>query len=242
MVLHRAIIVFTALFALAQPGLAGELRGQPIAVVELFTSQGCSSCPPADRVLSELDGLGNVVALAYHVDYWDYIGWRDTFGSEANSNFQRDYASAQGKIRIYTPQLMINGQEDVVGSRRRDVDAAIARAQLSVQVDLKSDADMLEVEISSAEDLKESVVWLVTFKNGADIKIERGENRGEILHYAQIVTGRRVLGMWEPLTGAYIKLPLNEVLGGESDGVAIIVQEDRNGLPGPILGAASFMQ
>lgn len=218
------------------------MRHQPVAVLELFTSQGCSSCPPADAVLSEYDGRDDIIALAYHVDYWDYIGWRDTFGSAANSDFQRAYAQAQSKRRIYTPQLMVNGAVDVVGSRRSDVEGAVSKARLDVPIDLKSDHGMLEIKIGAGSGFGESVVWLVTFKKAADVLIERGENRGQTLRYSQIVTGRQVLGMWEPTSGAHIKLPLSEVLGAHNDGAAIIVQEDRNGLPGTILGAASFEQ
>ncbi|WP_291830371.1 DUF1223 domain-containing protein, partial [Bosea sp. (in: a-proteobacteria)] len=87
---------------------AGEVRTSPKAVVELFTSQGCSSCPPADALLSELSEHDDLVTLAYHVDYWDYIGWPDSFGAKANSDHQRAYAESWGSARIYTPQLIVN--------------------------------------------------------------------------------------------------------------------------------------
>jgi len=222
--------------------LADEMKHQPRAVLELFTSQGCTSCPPADKLLAAYDGRTDIIALAYHVDYWDYIGWRDSFGSTANSDLQRAYAKAQNKTRIYTPQLLVNGTRDVVGSRSSEVKAAVGDAVLPVPVTLVANDDMLEVRIDAKADLGEFVVWLVKFRKQAAVEIERGELAGQTLDYSQIVTGRQVLGMWEPGAGAHIKLPLSEVLGAESDGAAILVQEDLNGLPGRIIGAASFQR
>lgn len=233
------LIATTALLPL--PGYAGSMRKQPVAVLELFTSQGCSSCPSADKVLSEYKDRQDVISLAYHVDYWDYIGWRDTFGSAAFSDYQRAYASAQGKSRIYTPQLVINGVEDVVGSNAGAVSAAVGKARLHVPIELDAHGEMLKVDIAPQPDLAQAVVWLVTYNQHQDVKIERGENRGKTLAYGQIVTDRQVLGMWSPADGAHIMLPLHEVLDKKSsDGAAIIVQENKGDLPGAILGAASF--
>lgn len=220
--------------------VAEELRLAPRAVVELFTSQGCSSCPPADKLLAELGSRSDIVALAYHVDYWDYIGWPDTFGRPENSDLQRSYASVQRKGRVYTPQMMINGAADVVGSRRGDVDETLRNAHLSVPIRLEIEDDYLKIGINGAADFDEAVVWLVTFKDQAEVQIQRGENRGRTLAYSGIVTNRQVLGMWEPEKGANIKLPLEEVLGDASNGAAILLQADVKGLPGRILGAASF--
>lgn len=237
---HNIFALLPFLLTAAHPAVAEQLRLQPTAVLELFTSQGCSSCPPADELLSEYDDRQDIIALAYHVDYWDYIGWQDTFASAANSNFQRAYAKAQNKNRIYTPQLMINGDTDVVGSRRGDVDAAVVSANLNLPVDLEFSNGMLKIDIGGNQSLGEAKVWLVTYRSTAEVAIERGENRGKNLNYYQIVTDRQVLGMWEPQAGAHIKLPIDDMLGDTSDGIAVIVQSDLDGLPGPILGAASF--
>lgn len=219
---------------------AGEFRTTPVAVLELFTSQGCSSCPPADAVLSELSERDDIIALAYHVDYWDYIGWVDTFGRPENADYQRGYAAAQGSKRIYTPQLMVNGVEDVVGSRRSDVDAAVGAASLTVPVNLSYENDMLDVTVPANVNLEESKIWLVTYRQNAHVDIERGENTNRSIDYSHIVTERRVLGMWEPDAGAHLKLPLSEILIDEADGAAIIVQTDVNGAPGRVLGASSY--
>ena len=127
-----------AALVLSAPGVAGEVRANPKAVVELFTSQGCSSCPKADAMFNELGKRSDVVALAWHVDYWDYIGWPDTFGTAENSDRQRSYAESWGSARIYTPQMIINGKTGVVGSRDREVSGAIEGAALTLPVSVSS--------------------------------------------------------------------------------------------------------
>jgi len=240
-------ILIAGLVALVSPlGASGaggaQVMTKPRAVVELFTSQGCSSCPPADALLTELRDKGDVVALAYHVDYWNYIGWTDTFGSAAYSDYQRAYAQARGQGSIYTPQMMIDGTVDAVGSRRQEVATALGRTTLPLGVELAADDGMLSVAVDGDAALPESALWLVTFRRDATVKIDRGENANRQIAYSQIVTGRQVLGMWDPKDGAHLKLPLDEILGDKSDGAALIVQEDRHGLPGRILGAAVFLR
>jgi len=241
--LFRPFLCAVALLALGLPVSAGEFRLGPRAVLELFTSQGCSSCPDADALLDEMGKRPDVVTLAYHVDYWDYIGWQDTFGTKENSRRQRDYAAAWGSSRIFTPQLVVNGECGVVGNKRDKVDAALATAAMPLEVKL-SDAggDTLDVAIAggSGDGLGEAVVWLVTYRDRAEVDIDRGENQGRKVAYTHIVTGRQVLGMWDPMKGATLKLPLGDVLTDTADGAAVLVQQDKDGLPGPILGAASF--
>src|SRR5688572_5409354 len=227
---------------LLSPAGAGEIRQNPKVVLELFTSQGCSSCPPADALLEELSAKPEIIALAYHVDYWDYIGWTDTFGSKAHSDLQRDYATAWGSSRIFTPQLIVNGRDGVVASRRDEVGGAMAKAGLELPVMLKYEAEMLEISIPPDTSLEGGVIWLVSYIERAEVKIDRGENAGKTIAYTQIVTGRQVLGMWEPGTGTRLKLPLSEVLAAPANGAVILVQLERAGLPGRILGAASFLR
>ena len=241
--LHRFFVfILLAVLASSLPAAAGELRQGPRAVVELFTSQGCSSCPKADAMLAELGERGDIVALAYHVDYWDYVGWEDTFGERAFSDRQRDYAQSWGSSRIFTPQLIVNGAGGVVASKQEAVDAALARAALPVLVGLSCDDDdkLMTITISGGDDQMEGVVWLVTFIDRAEVDIERGENKGRKIAYTQIVTGRQVVGMFRPGSEGQIRLPLDEVLTGKANGVAILVQQEHDGLPGPILGAASY--
>lgn len=238
--LSRLVPALLGLLLVLSPSFAGELKQNPKAVLELFTSQGCSSCPPADRLLDELGQRPDVLALAYHVDYWDYIGWADTFGDEAHSDRQRAYAKAWKSPRIFTPQMVINGADNVVGSRRGDVGQAIADARLAVDVALAPEDNMLSISIPARAGEDEAVVWLVCFRDRADVAIERGENRGKTFAYTHIVMHRQVLGMWDPDEGAELKVPLKDVMPEGANGLAVLVQSEKDGLPGPILGAASY--
>lgn len=241
MLFRRLFWGLTLSLALALPATAGQLKLAPKAVLELFTSQGCSSCPKADALIDEMNKSPDVVVLAYHVDYWDYIGWRDTFGSAENSRRQRDYAEAWDSARIFTPQLVVNGTGGLVASKRDKVSAAVTGASLPLDVSLsETGGDMLRVSVPAKADLDGAMIWLVTFLDRAEVSIERGENEGKRMAYSQIVTGRQVLGMWDPKAGANLTLPIDEVLTGESNGAVILVQQEKGGLPGPILGAASF--
>jgi hypothetical protein len=236
----RTIAGLLALAALTLPTSGESVRARPKAVVELFTSQGCASCPPADALLTSLAETEDVVALAYHVDYWDYVGWEDTFGDAVYSDRQRAYAKSWGSSRIYTPQMVVNGAKGVVGSRRAEVHGALEGSALSLPVDIVRAGDMLKISIPPDAGLDDAVVWMVTYLDRADVAIEKGENAGKSMVYTQVVTGRQALGMWEGETGAHLKLPLPEVLNANSTGIAVIVQQERNGLPGPILGAAAY--
>lgn len=238
--LSSTILGIIALASLAHPASAESMRARPKAVVELFTSQGCASCPPADALLTSLAENEDVVALAYHVDYWDYVGWQDTFGSAEFSDRQRAYAESWGSSRIYTPQMVVNGAKGVVGSRRSEVHGALAGTSLPLPVDVVRDGNMLKIAIPPNTTLEDAVVWMVTYLDRADVTIDTGDNAGKSMVYTQVVTSRQVLGMWEATSGANIKLPIPEVLADTSTGIAVIVQQERNGLPGPILGAAAF--
>jgi hypothetical protein len=230
-----------AAFALlVLPASADSLLLKPKAVVELFTSQGCAQCPPADALLTSLSEEDDVVALAYHVDYWDYVGWEDTFGDQVYSDRQRAYAKSWGSSRIYTPQMVINGSKGVIGSKRAEVHSALANASLPLDVDVRHVGDMLKISIPANASYSGAVVWMVTYLDRADVSIDTGENAGKAMVYTQVVTDRQVLGMWEGATGADIKLPIPEVLSENSTGIAVIVQQEKDGLPGPILGAAAF--
>ncbi len=218
--------------------LAYEVRSGAEAVVELFTSQGCSRCPEADAYLAELGQREDVVALAYHIDYWDYIGWADTFALPANTELQKAYAASWGKNRVYTPQMVVNGRQGLVGSHREDVAAALEGAELELDLELAiEDGEAARLTVPARPGARSAIVWLVTWRGAAEVPIERGENSGRVLRYTHIVTGRQAIGMWNPATGADIAIPLEAALG-ENDGAAIIVQEKKGELPGRILGAA----
>lgn len=210
------------------------------AVVELFTSQACSACPPADLYLAELAKRPDVVALAYHVDYWDYIGWVDTFGTSENSQLQRAYSRANHKVQVYTPQIIVNGSGGVVGSNRPAVESRLQSAKLTVELALSAKDGMLSIRAAADAALPESAVYLIPYIAHARVAIAAGENKGRKIGYTNIALGRQVLGMWEPREGARIRLPLSEILVDGADSLAVIVQQEIDGLPGPILGAAAI--
>src|SRR3569623_1801383 len=195
----------------AAPAWAVEVRDHPKAVLELFTSQGCSSCPMADAKLGDLCKSPDLITLAYHVDYWDYIGWVDTFGSKANSDLQKSYAQSWGSSRIYTPELVVTGNKGVVGSRQKEVDGALGLPPLGIPVVLNLGDKMLDVTVGPQAGGVPAVVWLVTFLDHAQVVIDRGENAGKTIDYTQIVTSRQMRGLWDPASGLHVKLPLSEL-------------------------------
>lgn len=212
---------------------------QPRAIVELFTSQGCSSCVAADAYFAELAGRTDVVALSFHVDYWDYLGWRDTLGDPAHTERQRDYAAAHGSRRVYTPQIVVNGAEDFVGSDRNAVDAAIAQSSLVVPVTIRHGDGTVEIEVAAWPKPHPipATIRLALLTSEAKVAIARGENAGRTIEYYNVVRALRPVGMWD---GGAVKitLPEHEIMPDGIDGCAIIVQEDQPNGPGAIIGAA----
>ena len=206
-------------------------------VVELFTSQGCSSCPPADALLDELADQPGVLALSFHVDYWDYIGWKDPFATAAYTQRQRDYARALSLRYVYTPQIVVDGREDLVGSHRRAVAEAIRKAakrKPTVAVDLVPEEGG-KITLSDGPAPSEgATVYLVMFDDGHDTQVARGENGGRTMHNANVVREYRKLGTW---TGEAMEFPI-DIAAARAEGrggCAVIVQ---SGTTGPILGAA----
>jgi hypothetical protein len=230
-----------ACLAASAPLQAGESAGRPHGVVELFTSEGCSSCPPADKVLAELADAGNVVALAFHVDYWDYLGWEDTLATEANTERQKRYAEALNKS-IYTPEAVINGRADVIGSHAasiRNTVTGMAKAGkgLSVPVTLSRTADSVVVEIGAAPNkAAEAEVVLLSFLPERTVPIRSGENKGSAIRYVNSVTHFQTIGMWHGEARRY-EMPLNAIRG-EGRGIAVLVQTMPHDAAPAIIGAA----
>lgn len=236
----------TALLILVLPwgATAGEHVKRPVAVVELFTSQGCTSCPPADEMLSELAASGDVVALAYHVDYWDYLGWRDTLASPDNTARQQEYSRSFGNRSVYTPQAVVNGRQQMNGAKHYKVHAAIDRMKgtregLVIDVDVSYRGDSVVIETGAAERKVDNAhVVLVYFSSATEVEITRGENKGRSFTYWNAVAGFHTAGMWHG-SKARFELPMSEIAKKGAGGCAVLVQERREGgLPGAILGAA----
>ena len=237
-----------ALSASCDAGLAAEAPAnleRPLGVVELFTSQGCNSCPPADRLFAELAGRGDVVALAYHVDYWDYLGWHDTLGSKDNTARQNAYMRAFAGRSIYTPQAVINGRTHVNGANRDAVESTLSMLEASgsgmrVPIRVTRNGEGVIIEAGApgpGAKLPETAhLVLAFFEAPQTVKIGRGRNDGRQVTYWNAVTALQTAGMWHGAPQRY-ELPASEVM--KKGGCAVLLQSVVAGdLPGPIIGAA----
>lgn len=231
-----AAILFAAVLAGGGAAHAGETK----AVLELFTSQGCSSCPPADALLAEYADRDDVLALSFNVDYWDMRGWEDTLASHDYTERQRNYAAARGDGKIYTPQLVIDGRQHVVGSSRKKIEAALDSVPgLPVRITMTSAGDSVSVDIGEAAQQPHATLWLVMYDPAVTVPIERGENSGRTLTYTNVVRKLRPIAMWKGAAMS-VDLPRSEMTQAKVSRCAVLLQaETADGLPGPILGAAT---
>lgn len=229
----RTFSVAMALWlGVAGTGLAQSAADGPV-VVELYTSQGCSSCPPADAVLAGLATRDDVIPLALHVDYWDYIGWKDTFADPAYTKRQRAYARAAGVHMVYTPQMIVGGMDHVVGIHAAEVEALIRRMAArpsQVVLEITRQGDSVQVRARATTPLvRGAFVQIVRFRPLEQVDIGQGENAGMKIDYANVVTDWQRVADWDGTSDLTLRLPAP---GGEP--VAVIVQEPG---PGPILAA-----
>ena len=225
----RFIAAVALTFAL---GLVSAARAQSPVLVELFTSQGCSSCPPADAFLGKLAERDDVVALSLHVDYWDYLGWRDVFGKAAHTKRQRAYAATMRERMVYTPQIIVQGREAMVGSRTAKVDEAIGRliaAPAPAAIDLAAENGKVKARITPVDGASpKGRVMMVWFNSAEEVAIGAGENRGRSITYHNVVGG-----LWE---GGAVELSAPKPM--DADGVAVFVQDGKGG---PVLCVAKLM-
>ena len=181
-------------------GYSAFAEGKQGVVVELYTSQGCSACPPADDYFATLVQTPGVIALSLHVDYWDYIGWTDTFANPKFTKRQKGYAHAEGSSMIYTPQVIVNGTERVEGNRATKVAKAIGRAQSAVSavaLTVDRQGDTIVIHAQATPPLRRGArIQLVRYTGSALVQIERGENAGRSVTYHNIVTSWDDLGEW----------------------------------------------
>jgi hypothetical protein len=210
-------------------------------VVELFTSEGCSSCPPADALLGELIERQYVLPLSFHVDYWDYIGWKDRFADPLFTKRQRAYAAAQGTSMVYTPQMIVAGAIDVVGSDRKAVEKALKTAytrntMYRIQV-VRDPKGRVIAQFPEAPIGVPATVWLVTYQKSAESKVKAGENSGRDLMTYNVVRSLQKVGMWYG-PAAEIELKLDpQAKANSPDACAIIANQAEHG---PIIAAAAF--
>lgn len=198
--IHAACRVLMLIAAMGW-GVQNEARGEetrPLVLVELFTSEGCSSCPPADKLLADLyasqpvDGA-TIVPMAFHVDYWDRLGWKDPYGDAAYSRRQRAYAGLLQSDSVYTPQMIVNGTVGFVGSDRGAAQNAIMRAgrdaPKTIEIDRAvTEGKKLDVDARiSGVDVKEAILWAAVAEDELESEVTRGENRGRHLKHQAVV-------------------------------------------------------
>jgi hypothetical protein len=230
-------VLATALVAVTTSAvLAG-----PRAVIELFTSQGCSSCPAADRLLGELGEDPSIIAMSLPINYWDYLGWKDTLAMAGHSSRQRAYSRARGDREVYTPQAVVNGSVQVLGSDRVAIEDAIEQSRkhpevLRLPVSL-SVADG-EIKVTAPTTIPGTgEVWLCSLSKAVPVVIGRGENRGLTITYHNVVRRWSKLGDWNGAAAAWT-VPVSAVEGDGVDAVAVVVQAGDAQNPGSIVGAA----
>jgi hypothetical protein len=239
---RRRTLALGAGAALASLGLPSRAanHARPV-VVELFTSQGCSSCPPADAFLKDLKDMKGVIAISLHVDYWDYLGWRDTLGDKAFSQRQYDYAHRRGDMDVYTPQMIVNGGKYYVGSNRREIMAAIEAARaapdpLWVPLTIAHSGSEIVITADAVASVPEATLWCMPVAPAIKVRIERGENAGRDIAYYNVVRKIVPAGMWK---GEAMKftLPVDGVFTAESKACVALLQ---TGTIGPVIGAVSW--
>jgi hypothetical protein len=229
-----------AMVAMIRPAAA-----EPRAVVELFTSQGCSSCPPADKIIGELAKDPTVIALSMPIDYWDYLGWKDTLADARFSARQKAYSLARGDRDVYTPQVIVNGSAHVVGSDRAGIEEAIgatrkADAVMSVPISLALAGKQITVSVpasNKAPTAARGEIWICSISKAVPISIGRGENRGRELIYYNVVRSLLKVGDWNGNAASWT-VPLENLSREGIDGAAVFIQDGSRERPGPMLGAA----
>jgi hypothetical protein len=236
----RRVCIASALLLFAC-AVAGAGEQQPKAVVELFTSQGCSSCPPADGVLAQMAGDPEVVALSLPVDYWDYLGWKDTLARPGFSKRQKAYADQRGDRQVYTPQAVINGVVHVLGSDRQAIEQAAASSRakgvMSVPVVLSEADQQIRIEVGEAPAGWAGTVWLLPITRQAAVTIGRGENKDRSVVYCNVVRTMTKVGEWTGQASRF-EVPLSAAQVASADSYAVLLQAGSLERPGAILGAA----
>jgi hypothetical protein len=229
-----------AIVAIVRPAHA-----EPRAVVELFTSQGCSSCPPADKIIGELAKDPSIIALSMPIDYWDYLGWKDTLADSRFSARQKAYSQMRGDRDVYTPQVVVNGSTHVIGSDRAGIESAIGNTKqadgvMSVPVTMTLSGKQINVSVAaSGKDpaAMHGEVWICSVSREIPISIGRGENSGREITYHNVVRSLLKVGDWNGTPGSWT-VPLENISRDGVDAAVVYVQDGNRDKPGPMLGAA----
>lgn len=238
-----AMIIMAGLLPISLGAEESLKKGRVLDVVELFTSQGCSSCPPADYVLQTYVKRDDVIALSYSVDYWDYLGWRDTFGDAANSKRQRDYARTRGDGSVYTPQAVVNGVSHMNGAHKAKIDREISRTNKILAdklLSLKAEPRGGDISLVVNGDIdavgQPVTVWMLRVKDKGIVNVKRGENGGRKLMYHNIVLGAKNVATLKSLAAPVSIAQPKKALAKDEHWVFLL----QVGLTGPILGAVKI--
>jgi hypothetical protein len=231
-------LAYVALVACASAATLSVGHAQTRAVIELFTSQGCSSCPAADKLVGEFANDPTLVTMSLPIDYWDYLGWKDTLADPRNTARQRGYSKVRADREVYTPQAVVNGSYHVLGSDRALIEKVIAKSRqntsaLSLPVSLAVTGGKLAATF--AGDGRAVEVWCIGVAKAVTVAIARGENKGKTITYHNVARS------WRKLTssdGKTWSLPLDEIEGEGVNRAAVIVQGGTIEKPGLIFGAA----
>jgi hypothetical protein len=234
-----------ALGACVVVAMSGSAHTEPRAVVELFTSQGCSSCPPADKIIGDLAKDPSVIALSMPIDYWDYLGWKDTLADSRFSARQKAYARMRGDRDVYTPQVVVNGAAQAIGSDLGKIESAIgdtkkSDAVMSVPVSMTISGKHVNVAVAASSQGTEAAhgeVWICSVSKAVPIAVGRGENRGRELTYYNVVRSWLKVGDWSG-SAANWTVPLENISREGVDAAVVYVQDGNRDKPGAMLGAA----
>src|SRR4051812_14083002 len=231
----RVTFLWLTILGFALQGAPGNALASPQAVVELFTSQGCSSCPPADAILAELAKRPNLIALTFPVDYWDYLGWKDTLAHPSFTARQRGYAHLRGDRQVYTPQLIVNGQKPCIGSDRAQVEAFIAPGQggagaLPAEIALSEENGRVLVKVTGGASEQTAGLWVLPVLRSQTVQIGRGENGGRTITYSNVVRGIVRVADWSGGESRF-EVPL-AIARGDTDGYVVLLQVSRGVKPG----------
>jgi len=216
----------------------------PRAVIELFTSQGCSSCPAADQLLAELQADRSLIPLSLPIDYWDYLGWKDTLAIPGHTIRQKAYSQVRGDREIYTPQVVINGIAQAIGSDQAGIESAVAQTRnypstLSVPVEVSIANNRVSVTLPARKHAETGggEVWLCALSGSVSVGIARGENRGRTITYTNVVRRWIKLGSWNGKSENFT-VPIDAIKFDGVDAVAVILQSGNFERPGAIMGAS----
>ncbi len=219
-----------------QPNVSGQSQLPSFAVVELFTSEGCSSCPPAEKYLNDLAAKARaqnqkIYPLAFHVDYWNYLGWKDAFSDGRFSARQRGYADRASTGRVYTPQMIVNGEVAFVGSNRQQGEAALTQAlrqpaevELHVQARHEHEQKKIMITYRIPAARPQSVLCVALVERGIRREIRSGENSGRVLHHDNVVRAFETVALQSPASGQ-IALPLPSGFALTNSAIITFVQD-----------------